>query len=275
MGLAPRRGPSTKTGGGNPSTVGFDPSPTGATESWLLSFGGRLTDDQGAPALDDVNNAKALAYLKQVIDAQGGYAKYKSFSDSFDTFGKQNQYVKDQVGAQINAQWYVNVLSPYAKNEKIGAVAQKDQQGTPFSWASGTSFVIPAKAKNPDAACAWAINLTSLQAWEAAGEARAKTLKKTNAINTGLFTGSPEADKSIRAKYVEPSGNEGFDQTIATYYDIVDKGKATYASPAGQAIKTELQNAAVAAMLGQKTPQQALADAQSAAMRAYKQAGGR
>lgn len=265
----------TKASGGNPSTLGFDPSPTGGPETWLLSYGGRLTDDQGAPALDDPNNAKALAYLKQLIDAQGGYAKYKSFTDSFDTFGKQNQYVKDQVGAQVNAQWYVNVLSPYAQNEKIGAVPLKDREGNPFSWASGTSFVIPAKAKNPDAACAWAISLTTLPAWDAAGAARAKTLKKTpGAINTGLFTGSPEADKTIRDKYVSSSGNEGFDQTIGTYYDILDKGKTTYASPAGQAIKTELQNAAVAAMLGQKTPEQALADAQSAAMRAYKQAGG-
>ena len=264
-----------KSSGGNPTTLGFDPAAIGGPETWVLSHGGRLTDDKGAPALDDPNNAQALTDLKQLIDAQGGYAKYKSFTDSFDTFGKQNPYVKDQVGAQINAQWYVNVLSPYVKSEKIGAVPLKDSQGKPFSWASGTAFVIPAKAKNPDAACAWAISLTTPQAWDAAGAARAKTLKKTpGAINTGLFTGSPEADKAIRNKYVTSSGNQGFDQTIATYYDILDQGKATYASPAGQAMKSELQNAVVAALLGKKTPQQALTDAQSASMRAYKQAGG-
>ncbi len=264
-----------KSSGGNPTALGFDPQAIGGPETWVLSHGGRLTDDQGAPALDDPKNAQALTDLKDLTDAQGGYPKYKSFSDSFDTFGKQNPYVKDQVGAQINAQWYVNVLSPYVKNEKIGAVPLKDPEGKPFSWASGTSFVIPAKAKNPDAGCAWAIALTTPQAWDAAGAARAKTLKKTpGAINTGLFTGSPAADKTIREKYVSSSGNAGFDQTISTFYDILDQGKTTYASPAGQAIKSELQNATVAALLGTKPPEQALADAQAAAMRAYKQAGG-
>lgn len=263
-----------KTSGGNPSTLGFDAVPTGQPELWLLSYGGRLMDDKGVPALNDPNNAKALADLKRLTDAQGGWAKVKSFTDAFDTFGKNNQYVKDQVGAQVNAQWYVNVLTPYVNQIQISAVPFKDQQGSPFTVASGTSFVIPVGAKNPNAACAWMIHLDSDAAWQAAGAARAETLSKTpGSIFTGLFTGSPSADSLIRSKYVKPSGNAGFDETIATYYDIVDKGKSLGASPAGQSIKTELQNAITSALLGEKSPQQALSDAQNAAMRAYNQSG--
>ena len=43
-------------------------------------------------------------------------------------------------------------------------------------------------------------------------------------------------------------------------------------SPAGQDIQTELNNAVTAALLGEKTPEEALADAQEAAMRAYENA---
>jgi multiple sugar transport system substrate-binding protein len=73
----------------------------------------------------------------------------------------------------------------------------------------------------------------------------------------------------VRAKFVKPSGNAGFDQTIDTYYDVVAAGLPLGTSPAGQDIKNDLAAAVTAAMLGQKSPQQALADAQQAALRAY------
>jgi multiple sugar transport system substrate-binding protein len=179
------------------------------------------------------------------------------------------------VGAQVNAQWYVNVLSPYADQIELGATPFKDQSGQPFAVTGGTAFVIPAKAKNPDAACAWMVNLVTDDAWMAAGAARAATLEKTpGAMNTGLFTGSPSADKAIRDKYVKPSGNAGFDQTIKTYYDVVASGQSLGGSPAGQTIQTELNNAVASALLGQKTPEQALADAQAASLRAYDKVAG-
>ena len=261
-----------KASGNNPTTMGFDPVSTGANELWILGLGGQLIDAEGVPTLDNPANTKALDFLKQLNDAQGGYAKVKSFTDSFDTFGDNNQFVKDQVGAQIDAQWYVNVLTPYVKKVDIEAVPFKNNEGQPFTVAGGTSFVIPKAAKNPDAACAWATSLTSQDAWLAAGAARAKTIAKTpGAINTGLFTGSPAADQAIRSEYVKPSGNAGFDQTISTYYDIVSSGKSYGASPVGQQIQTEMQNAVTSSLLGTKTSEAALKDAQTAAMRAYNQ----
>jgi multiple sugar transport system substrate-binding protein len=264
-----------KSSGGNPTTIGFDPVATGQAPGWLLGFGGKVMDASGVPTLDDPNNAKALAFLKQLYDAQGGYAKVKSFTDSFDVFGKNNQFVSDQVGSQMNAQWYVNVLTPYVKQVEIGAVPFKDQTGQPLSVSGGTSFVIPASAKNKDAACSYVINLTNEGNWMAAEAARVQTLKNTpGSINTGLFTGAPSVDKAIREQNVKASGNEGFDQTIATFYEVLDHAKSQGSSPAGQAIQTELQNAIAAVMLGQKEPTQALADAQAAAKRAYDQFGG-
>lgn len=263
-----------KTTGGNPSVLGFDPVSTGQPELWLLGSGGRLIDDAGKPVLDDPNNVIALEYLKAINDAQGGYAKVKSFTDAFDTFGAGNQYVKNQVGAQINAQWYVNVLTPFADQINISAVPFNDKDGKPLAVASGTAFVIPVGAKNPSAACAWMINLVTDDAWKAAGAARAKTIAATaGGINTGLFTGSPSADKMNRDLYVKPTGNAGFDETINTFYESVVAGKSTGSSPAGQTIKSELLNAVTSTLLGEKTAQKALADAQAASMRAFEQVG--
>jgi multiple sugar transport system substrate-binding protein len=134
--------------------------------------------------------------------------------------------------------------------------------------------VIPTNAKNPSAACKWALTLTEDAAWDAAATARTATLAKDKSPNTGLFTGQPAADRAIRAKYVKPTGNAGFDQVISTYYDVVTTGKTIGASPAGQQLKQELTNAITAALTGQKTAQKALADAQTATMAAYRSVAG-
>lgn len=258
-----------QAGSGAPAVLGLDPVATGQGGLWILGMGGQLNDADGVPTLDDPSNLAGLELLKQISDAQGGFAGVKSFTDAFDTFGDNNQFVTDQVGAQVNAQWYPNVLSAYVGQVDLAAVPFKDSEGNPFSVASGTAFVIPSGAENPGAACDWMLNLTSTDAWMAAGEARAATRAEDGGINTGLFTGSPEADEMIREEWVVPSGDEGFDQVIATYYETLDYGATLGASPAGQEIQNELNNAITATLLGDKTPEEALGDAQEAAMRAY------
>lgn len=261
-----------KEKGGNPSVLGFDPVATGQVELWFLGLGGKLNEEDGTPALDNPENVEVINFLKKIYDAQGGFAKVRSMSDSFDVFGDKNQYVKGQVAAQVNAQWYVNVLSPYAKDINITGIPFKDQDGQPTTAASGTAFVIPAGAKNKDAACKWMLSLVKEEAWIAAGEARAKTLEsKSGSINTGLFTGSPGPDEAIRSRFVKTSGNQGFDETIKTYYDVLPHGKSIGSSPAGQTITTELKNAVTSVLLGEKSPDQALKDAQEASVRSFEQ----
>jgi multiple sugar transport system substrate-binding protein len=260
-----------KTSGGNPSVLGFDPVPTGQDYQWVVGLGGKLVDDTGKPTLDDSANEYPLQVLKQITDAQGGWAKMKSFTDRFDTFGENNQYVKDQVGAQVNAQWYPNVLSPYKDQIDIQGVPFKDKSGNPVSVTGGSAFVIPAKAKHADAACAWILRLTDEQNWMAAEKARVQTLAKNKGINTGLFTGSPKADQDIKAQYVKPSGSAGFDQVIETTYQVLEGSKGVGASPVGQQIKNALDNAITSVLLGQKNPKQALKDAQNVAMNAWNQ----
>lgn len=258
--------------GGTPVALGFDPSLPGANGLWVLGMGGQLTDAEGKPTLDDPKNSAGINLLKQIMDAQGGYAKVKSFIDTFDAFGDNNQFVANQVGAQINAQWYPNVLSPHLDKIDIRAVPFKGASGEPFAVAGGTSFVIPVGAKNPVAACAWMDEITSLESWLAAGEARAATRKASGGINTGLFTGSPEADKQIKEKWVAPSGNANFDQVIQTYYDVLGFGITFGSSPAGATITAELANAVTSVLLGEKDADQALKDAQTVALRDYEAA---
>jgi multiple sugar transport system substrate-binding protein len=258
-----------KTSGGNPSVMGFNPVPTGEPNMWVLGLGGQLIDKDGKPTLDNPNNEYPLELLKKITDAQGGWAKDKSFTDTFDVFGGKNQFVKNQVGSELDYQWYPNVLAAYKDQLNLDAVPFKDKDGNPVSVAGGSSFVIPAKSKNPAAACQWALRLTAMDNWLAAGAARADTLKESGGTNTGLFTGSPDADKKLRDMYVHPDSAGGFDKVINTFYDVVGVGKSFGASPAGQTIQTELINAITETLLGQKSAKDALAAAQAKAMTSY------
>lgn len=263
--------------GSTPTRIGFDPQGVSKAPLWMLSFGGGIIDDEGKPMLDDPANVEAVEFLQKLYDAQGGYANVKSFVDSFDVFGDNNSYVADQVGAAVFDQWYVNVLTPYAEQVEISGMPVMSQDGQPITSASGSSLVIPSTSDNPSAACAYLIALTSLDAWEAAGAARAETTANDpdrHGINAGLFTGSPEADQSIRDQYVLDTEFTGFNETIATYYDVAASGQSFGSSPAGQQIQTEVQNAVTSALLGEQSPADALAAAQEAAMRAWEQFGG-
>ena len=132
---------------------------------------------------------------------------------------------------------------------------------------------VSAPSKNKDAACAWAIKMTSDDAWVAATKARLETVAKTKgAIFTGLFTGSQTADKIITSQYQKTTGIEGFDETIKAYEESLTGGVNLGSSPAGQQINTELQNAVVPALEGNKPIADALKDAQAAALADYKQA---
>ena len=261
-----------KASGGNPTTLGLDPNVPGNIGLWILGTGGQLNDSKGKPTLDDPKNVAGLDLLKKIMDAQGGYAKVESFTGSFNSFGDNNQFVENQVGAQVDAQWYPNVIAPYLDKIDVRAVPFMASNGKPFSVASGTAFAIPKGAKNPVAACAWMDEITNYDSWIAAEKARVATLAKNHGINTGLFTGSPQADQAIRKQYVKASGNTDFDQVIQTYYKVLDYGKTYGSSPAGQTINTELSNAMTAVLLGQKSASAALKSAQAASLRAYNSA---
>ncbi|MFQ6485615.1 ABC transporter substrate-binding protein [Brachybacterium epidermidis] len=264
---------ATTMDGSTPVTLGFDGDIPGSVEMWLQVFGGGSIGDDGAPTLDSPENVEALTWIKQLLDLQGGYAEVTSLKNAMDVFGAENQYVSDQVVAQSWAQWYLNVLTDTAEQVSIRAVPVKDRDGNAFAFAGGSAFAVPTGAANPDAALAWALAATSTEAWVKAGEAREATVQDSGGINTGVFSGSPEADQQIREQFVEETGDADFDQAIALYYDILSDPRATGSSRAGDQIKQALTDAVTAALSGEKEPSQALTDAQTAAVRDYESNG--
>ncbi|WP_010552041.1 ABC transporter substrate-binding protein [Brachybacterium paraconglomeratum] len=259
----------TSMEGSAPTALGLDGDIPGSAEMWLQVFGGGSIGEDGAPTLDSSENVDALTWMKELMDLQGGYPEVTSLKNAMDVFGEQNQYVSDQVVAQSWAQWYLNVLTDFADGVDLHAVPILGLDGAPIGFAGGSAFAVPAGAANPDGALAWALAATSTEAWLEAGKARAATVAEGSGINTGLFTGSPEADQQVREQYVEESGDVDFDQSISVYYDVLSAPRSTGPSPVGEQVKQALLDAVTAALNGEKEPAQALGDAQESAQREF------
>jgi multiple sugar transport system substrate-binding protein len=260
--------------GGKVGRIGFDPKLPEFLPMWAKANGADLVAPDGRPQLDDPKTIEALRYAVSLINLQGGWAQFKAFRDTWDVFGAKNQFVRDQAAAHPWENWYLNVLTDALPNVEITANPFTDRQGNPVGFVTGSTWAIPKGAKNPDAACNFMKVMTSTETWLKAGKARGDKVAADKAIFTGLFTGNKTADEQIKAQYVKPSGNAGFDTAIQKYYDALDYSFSVPASKAGAEIRDAATAAVNRVLSGQQDPAAALKQAQSEALKAFESAGG-
>ena len=258
---------------GRPARIGYDPKLPDFFPLWAMANGAELVKPGGEPNLNDPKAVEALEFSIKLVNDQGGWANFKTFRDTFDLFGAKNQFTKDQLAAFPIENWYVNVLlDSRSSGLQLQSTPFTDRQGQPISTIGGSAWVVPKGAKNANAACQWAKTMTSLETWHKAAEARMQTVTKDKSFFTGLFTGNKKADEEIKAKYLKPTGDAGFDQAINNYYDVLDKAKSVNPSAAGAEIDAAWKAAVGKALAGSATPKAALDQAQSEAKAAFDKA---
>jgi multiple sugar transport system substrate-binding protein len=258
---------------GKVTRIGFDPKLPEFLPLWAAANGTKLVKPGGKPNLDDPKLVEALAYAVSLINEQGGWSAFKSFRDTWDIFGKDNQIAKNQVGFFPWESWIMNVLAQNGSADQFSGTPFLGRDGKPVSFETGSAWAIPKGSKNTKAACQFAKTMTETSTWLKAAAARVKKVDAANQPFTGLFTGNKAADEQIKAKYLKPTGHAGLDSAINAYYTAVNYAVSTPASPAGSEIKDAWQAAVNSVLSGQATPAAALAKAQKDAMTAYQNAG--
>ena len=108
-------------------------------------------------------------------------------------------------------QWYLNVLANNTPDEKISFAPFKDRQGNNISFSGGSAWVIPASAKNKDAACEFMRVITLPDSWYAAAKVRADKRAADGEAFTGVYTGNKLADEKIFGELVT-------EETAGAYY---------------------------------------------------------
>jgi multiple sugar transport system substrate-binding protein len=259
-------------GNGNVSRIGFDPKMPEFFPLWAKAYGVDILSKDGLhPHLNDPKAIKALAYAIGLINAQGGWNKFKSFRDTWDFFGKQNQVAKNQVGAWPMEQWYYNVLAGSSPQVHITALQFRNLKGQPINYETGSAWAIPKGSKNVAAACTWMKNMTSVSTWLTAAKNRAAIRKAKNQPYTGISTGNSVADEQIY-KQTYTSINKYFDQAVKKVLDVQRFSFGIPASPASAEFKAAWQSAVQRVLDGQQSPSAALNQAQREAVSAINKA---
>ncbi|HEX5858993.1 MAG TPA: ABC transporter substrate-binding protein [Microbacterium sp.] len=260
-----------KEEGGKLSVIGFDSKLPEFLPLWAKANGVDLISEDGRTAqLDDPAVLEALTWAVSIYDAQGGFAAVKAYRDAADFFGEGNQFATDTLGAMPFEQWYVNVLSDVSADAPMAFDTVKDRQGATLAYSTGSAWALPAGSGNPEAACRWARAMTTVEAWEAAANARLELRNEEGKPFTGVLTGNAEADKVIQGMVT--SGGEPWDTAVAKMYEANESTFALPANPADAQFKTALQDAVNSVLNGQAEPEEALQKAQSNAQKALDEA---
>ena len=257
---------------GNVSRIGFDPKLPEFFPLWAKAYGVDILSKDGLhPHLNDPQAVKALTYAISLINAQGGWNKFKSFRDTWDFFGSGNQVAKDQVGAWPMEQWYYNVLASSSPKVHITALQFLNRKGQPINYETGSAWAIPKGSKNPQAACTWARTMTAVSTWMAAARNRASIRKAKGQPYTGISTGNSVADQKIYNE-TYTSINRYFDEAVKKVLDVQRFSFGVPASPASAEFKAAWMNGVQRVLDGQQSPAAALNQAQKEAVAAIKQA---
>lgn len=257
----------TKSEGGKLSVIGYDSKLPEFLPLWAKANGANLISDDGKTAqLDDPKLVEALEWAVSIYDDQGGFSSVKAYRDSADFFGEGNQFATGVLGAMPMEQWYVNVLNDVSPDAPMAFDTVRDHDGNTIAYASGSAWAIPAGSANPEAACRWARAMTSVDAWEAAANARIEARSAEGKPFTGILTGNADADQMIQGMVTE--GGEPWDTAVKATYEANENTFSLPANPADAEFKTALQDAVNSVLNGQAEPADALAKAQEAAQSA-------
>ncbi|MEV8565442.1 extracellular solute-binding protein [Streptomyces sp. NPDC051322] len=249
--------------------IGFDPKIPEFFPLWAKANGADLISADGRTAqLNSPRVVEALRYAVGLIDAQGGWGRFKALRDSFDQFGAKNQFVRGQVGVYPMEDWYVNVLAGTSPHIDLGTDTFKDRKGKMLNWTSGYGWAIPKGSPHAAEACTFVKTMTATDTWVHAAKAKAKQVRKTGSPYTGDVTGNAVADRIIEKDVWKPTGNAAFDKATRTLYAISRKGFTVPSNAAGSEFKDAWQNAVNRVLSGEQSPQQALDQGQREAQSA-------
>lgn len=256
-----------KSEGGSVSVIGVDSKLPEFLPLWVAAAGGSLISDDGRTAmLDSPEAVESLTWAAGIYEDQGGFSAVKAFRDSADFFGEGNQFATNALGAMPMEQWYINVLNEVSPDAPMAFDTVRTTEGEPIAFAGGSAWAIPSGTENAAAACRWARAMTSVEAWQAAADARLAVREEEGKPFTGILTGNSVADEEIRAMVT--SGGEPWDSGVEAMYEANDHTVSLPANPADAEFEQAMQDAVNSVLNGEATPEEALADAQETAQKA-------
>jgi multiple sugar transport system substrate-binding protein len=258
--------------GGRLTRIGFDPKLPEFFPLWVKWYGRDLISKDGLRAqLNSPQAIAALTFANSLIRDHGGWNRFKAFRDTFDFFGRNNQYAANQLGAMPIESFYYNVLAEGAPVD-ITAKYFVNRRGGPITMFSGNAWAIPRGSKNPGLACKYIKALQSVEAWKTVAKNRFDLRRRQGRAFTGLYTANTRADVEIYEDIYQPMGNKQFDDAVALLVRAPRYAFAIPLSPASAEFRQAWMDGVTRVLEGRQTPRQALNQAQREAQAAIDKA---
>ncbi len=226
--------------GGRIQQLGFGPT-LGNTYFPLYAMlnGEDLVADDGSLELNTPAAVEALQWMVDRQNAHGSRAM-TSFAATFGT-GASDPFMSGKVAMIIENNTFPGQIAQYAPDLDYG-VAPLPHNGTPASWSNGFSLEISSATGAPEAAYRFAEYLMSEEVQHAYAQMNFSMVGNMAAAAADDLMADP--NWSVFVEQMGSSQFRAFSLEAPTWYD------------------TALQPEIDAALLGTKTPQQALDDAQ-------------
>jgi multiple sugar transport system substrate-binding protein len=254
---------------GNLTRIGFDPKVPEFFPLWVKWYGKDLVSKDGLKAqLNSKEAIAALAFAKQLINAQGGWNRFNAFRQTFDWFGAQNPLVKDQIAFTPYESFIYNSFSNASPNVDLLAKFFTNRKGGPITMFSGNGWAVPKNSKNAADACEYMKAVTSTPAWLAAAKKRYDARKAAGSTFTGYYTANNQADTKVYEDIYQSFGKPQFDEAVKVLVAAGKYGFELPSSPAGQQFIQAYYDAVNRVLTGDQTPKQALDQAQKEAQKA-------
>ncbi|GGP82810.1 extracellular solute-binding protein [Saccharothrix coeruleofusca] len=262
--------------GGRPRRIGFDPKVPEFLPLWAKANGVELVGGSGVDVrLDHPKVVEAVRYTADLVAAQGGWASFRAFRDTFDQFGAANQYVTGQLAAMAMDSWYINTLATNSPDVDVTVAPFTDRSGAPLTESGGQAWAIPKGARHPEAACRFLVTMTATDTWVTAATARRDALAGAGRPYGGTFTANRVADQRIFDEVFDPRGNRVLERGVPMVLALQDQAFALPPSPAASELVRAWEGAVNRVLTGGQNAEEAMAQAQREAERALRRVGGR
>ncbi|TQM78312.1 carbohydrate ABC transporter substrate-binding protein (CUT1 family) [Saccharothrix saharensis] len=259
--------------GGRVERIGFDPKVPEFLPLWAKANGAELIGPDAR--LDDPRVVEAVRHTTDLVARQGGWASFKAFRDTFDQFGANNQYATGQLAAMPMDSWYVNTLATNSPDADVTITPFTDRDGRVLTESGGQAWAIPKGARHPEQACRFLVTMTDTETWVTAAKARRDALAEAGRPYGGTFTADRVADERIFREVFDPKGNPILERGVPVVLSLQDEAFALPPSPAASELVRAWEGAVNRVLVGQQSPEEAMAQAQREAERALKRVGGR
>lgn len=237
---------------------------------WGQGNGGSFINEDGTEVtFDDENVVEALQWGVDAYDAQGGYQDYQAISS---TWQGDEQFARGQVSIAAYEQWMLSAaVATVAPDLNFTILPVRERGSGPdgpmVTFSGGNAWYITSGVQNEDAAWEFIKYLHTVDTWMVGAQAVKEYRQQTDAVYFPSLTGNSIADQQQIDELYEPI-NEAFDNAVQLFPELVQVSnyrQIAKSTVGGQLDQIMLTEGVTPALSGERSPQEALEEADTIA----------